>query len=55
MDPPTENWRLVKMSADDFGDEPAHRHWYNRDVLFIAAIALAVAAMAVYHFVFATR
>jgi len=49
-----ENWRLVKMSADEF-EEPAHRHWYNRDYLFIVLIVLAVIAMTAYHFVYATR
>jgi hypothetical protein len=54
MDRQTENWRLVKMSADEFDDGQARRHWYNRDLVFMALIVLAVVGMAAYHFVYAT-
>jgi hypothetical protein len=48
------NLRLIKMSAEEF-EEPAHRHWYNRDLVFMALIVLAVIGMVAYHFVYGTQ
>jgi hypothetical protein len=52
MERPSETSRRIRMNADEF--EPAHQHWYIRDLVFMALIALAVIGMAIYHFVYGT-